>query len=238
MQQSPEEKMTAYYQNSAAQYDDLQLHEDDEHFNALMFLRGALAEKQYESLLDVGTGTGRALIYLQQNLPALHLNGVEPVPALREQALKKGLSPEQIVAGQGEALPFADNSIDCVTAFGILHHIREPQRVIDEMFRVAKKAVFISDHNIYGMGSGKTKLFKQVLRKVVGFKALSQIMTKGTGYHDTDYDGVFYPFSLFEHLDSITERAEQSFLFSTKGNATNLYKESSHIAIMALLKKS
>ncbi|AFY38000.1 Methyltransferase type 11 [[Leptolyngbya] sp. PCC 7376] len=235
MQESQEEKLVEYYQSSADQYDAMQLHEGDEHYNALMFLRGILAEKKYDSLLDVGAGTGRALFYLKEIFPDMDLTGVEPMSAMRQQAIKKGLSSEQIIEAQGQSLPFPNKSIDCVTAFGILHHIQDPEPVIKEIFRVAKKAVFISDHNIYGMGSSQTKFFKQLLRKSLGFHVLSQIMTKGKGYHDTDYDGIFYPFSLFEHLDGITNKATETFLLSTKGKAIDLYKDASHVAILAIL---
>lgn len=235
MFQNLSQRQQEYYTKTATSYDHAQIHQDDEHQNALMFLRGAIAEKQYESLLDVGCGTGRALVYLQSACPALRTVGVEPVQALRQVALEKGLAEHQLIAGDGYHLPFDDQSFDCVSAFGVLHHIEQPEQVISEMFRVAKRAVFISDHNIYGWGSFFTRLGKQTIRRVLGLQILKLILTQGKGYHDTTYDGIFYPFSLFDHLPRIQQSARQSFVISTKGSPIDLYSEASHIAVLAKL---
>ncbi len=232
---NPAQRQQDYYTSTAASYDSFQLHSEDEHYNALMFLRGAIAEKQYQSLLDVGCGTGRALLYLQAAYPTLHTVGVEPVQALRQVALNKGIAENQLVAGDGYQLPFEDKTFDCVSAFGVLHHVGHPDRVISELFRVAKRAVFISDHNIYGWGSLLTRAGKQWLRRCSGDQLFKLMMTRGKGYHDTDYDGIFYPFSLFDYLPQIRQLAPRHFIVSTKGNPIHLYSEASHLAVLAIL---
>jgi len=50
-----------YYRKTAHLYDSLQIHNRDEHHIALLFLSGYLLDLGVKSLLDVGTGTGRAL---------------------------------------------------------------------------------------------------------------------------------------------------------------------------------
>jgi ubiquinone/menaquinone biosynthesis C-methylase UbiE len=234
MPKPSEQKLEDYYTQTANGYDAAQIHTDDEHSYALMILRGILAEKGYRSLLDVGCGTGRAIDYLRRTELRLDLLGIEPVAALRQMAIAKGIRPEQLLIGNGYELPFADHSIDCVTAFGVLHHVEEPDRVIAEMLRVAKKAVFISDHNIYGWGNSPARLGKQLLRRL-GFQTLKWVMTRGRGYHDTDYDGVFYPFSVFDHLPQIRHHACQVSLISTKNSPVSLYSQASHLAVLALL---
>ncbi len=234
MDMSLEKKLEQYYAETAGSYDATQLHDNDEHFNALMFLRGVITEKSYQSLLDVGAGTGRALTYLKTAHPYLKVIGVEPVEELRQQALNKGISSEEIVIGNGRTLPFAESSFDCVTAFGVLHHVERPDQVIAEMLRVAKRAVFISDHNVYGWGNAITRFGKQAVRKTLGFQVLKFMMTKGRGYHDTNYDGIFYPFSLFEHLSTV-EASNQMSLISTKGSPIHLYSQASHIAVLGVL---
>jgi hypothetical protein len=47
---------------------------------------------------------------------------------------------------------YADGAFDVVTAFAVLHHVRRHGRVISEMLRVARRAIFISDTNNYGRG--------------------------------------------------------------------------------------
>ncbi|MGF1495083.1 MAG: class I SAM-dependent methyltransferase [Microcoleaceae cyanobacterium] len=230
-----DQKLRQYYAKTAHSYDASQLHKNDEHFNALMLLRGIIADKSYQSILDVGSGTGRALTYLKASYPNIHLMGIEPVEELRKQALNKGLKSSEIICGDGYNLPLKDKSFDCVVAFGILHHVEHPNQIISEMFRVASKAVFISDHNIYGWGNKYSRLSKQIIRKFFGFKLLKFFMTKGVGYHDTDYDGIFYPFSLFEHLPIIASHSKQMYLVSTKGIPIHLYSQASHLAVASLL---
>lgn len=235
LSQQLNDKSQAYYTNTASCYDSTQLHTQDEHYNALMFLRGVIAEKQYSSLLDVGSGTGRALHYLSDACPTLHAVGVEPVEALRQVALSKGIAPAQLVAGDGYHLPFENDSFDCVTAFGVLHHTEHPAQVISEMQRVARKAVFISDHNIYGWGSSTSRTVKQIARKLLGFRALKFLLTRGLGYHDSTHDGIYYPFSLFDHLTQVKKFSNQIFIISTKGKPINLYSQASHLAVLAKL---
>src|ERR1700676_522913 len=131
----------------------MHLHENDDHFTALRYLSALLNTLQISSVLDVGCGTGRGLHYLQQEHPGLEVYGIEPVFSLLDVARKKRIDSGRIVSGSGTDLPFVDKSFDAVVEFGILHHVRRPERVVSEMLRVAKKAVFISDSNIFGQGS-------------------------------------------------------------------------------------
>lgn len=46
---------------------------------------------------------------------------------------------EADVFGDATALPFKDKTFDCVTALSLIEHVPEPQKVIDEAYRVLKK---------------------------------------------------------------------------------------------------
>ena len=94
--------------------------------------------------------------------------------------------------------------------------------------------VIISDHNIYGMGNPLTRIVKQTFRQLGLRKALGWLMTQGKGFHDTDWDGVFYPFSLTDHFDEIRSQSKQTFAFSTKTPAINLFRNASHLAIVGI----
>lgn len=226
-----------YYRQTANNYDRMQVHEEDEHQNALKTILGYALDHKCQSILDVGTGTGRALLYLQEYLPNLDYRGIELVPELREVAMTKGLDPEKIDLGDGRKLPYPDNSFEIVTAFGILHHSNQPQAVVQEMLRVASRAIYISDHNIYGWGGNVTKTVKQIIRLLFGFNGTRLILTKFRGYHVTDYDGIFYPFSVFDILPAIEKQGQIKMITSTKGMANNLYKQASHLAVLAELKQ-
>ncbi|AFZ44939.1 Methyltransferase type 11 [Halothece sp. PCC 7418] len=227
-----ESQLKDYYRQTASNYDQMQVHQDDEHHNALKILLGYALDQELTSILDVGTGTGRALLYLKEYIPNLDYRGIELIPELRDIALDKGLDPARIDIGDGRKLPYADNSFEIVTAFGVLHHSNCPETVVQEMLRVASRAIYISDHNIYGWGTTFTKTAKQIVRSLFGLKGTRLILTKFKGYHLTDYDGVFYPFSLFDILPQLKKSSQIKMIISTKGLANHLYKEASHIAVL------
>ncbi|TAE60383.1 MAG: class I SAM-dependent methyltransferase [Nostocales cyanobacterium] len=236
MSQESDQILKDYYSRTANDYDKLQLHENDEHYNALKILLGIITDEEISSVLDVGTGTGRALLHINQFFPNINYRGIELIPELREIAISKGLDAEKIDLGNAAKLPYPDNSFELVTAFGMLHHVAEPQSVISEMLRVSSRGIYISDHNIYGWGSAITKTGKRLLRNFFGQRLSGLILTKFRGYYVTDYDGVFYPFSLCDYLPQIQNNANIEFIFSTKGYSTNLYKQSSHLAVFATRK--
>lgn len=229
------EKQRQYYEATAASYDETcAFNPNDEHFIAAALLSGLLTHFDVYSLLDVGCGTGRALHYLSRRHPDISFRGVEPVTALREVAICKGLKEDQVSAGDACALDFADEAFDCVSLFGVLHHVPKPEEAILEAARVARRIFFISDHNIYGMGSRLTKGGKQFFRDLGLRKLLPLLMTRGKGYHDTTWDGVFYPFSLIDHYDMICTLAQNVYVFPTKTPSINLYRSASHLAVLAV----
>jgi len=230
-----EQKQRQYYQKTASVYDSMQAFDKlGEHFVATAMLRGLLELYQVQSLLDVGCGTGRTLSYLQEVAPELQLFGVEPVQSMVDECLNKGFSSENVRIGNACQLNYPDSSVDCVSMFGVLHHVRDPRKAIEEAVRVAAKMIFISDHNIYGMGGAVSRTVKQAFRFLGQRRLLAFAMTRGKGFHDTDWDGVFYPFSLVDHFEYLKGVSSTTYSMSTKTPAINLLRDASHIAIAAI----
>jgi ubiquinone/menaquinone biosynthesis C-methylase UbiE len=232
----PIEKQRRYYAQIADTYNSaFAFDPEDEHFIACALLTGLVHHYQLSTLLDVGCGTGRAIGYLSKSCPSLEILGLEPVHEMREAAVSAGIPADRVQGGNATALPFRDRHFDCCSAFGMLHHVPDPQRALREMFRVAGKAVFISDHNLYGMGSPFTRGLKQLFRDLNARWLLRLLLTGGKGYHDTDWDGVFYPFSLIDHLDLIRSMSRKTYIFPTRNPSLNIYRQTSHLAVLALL---
>jgi hypothetical protein len=59
------------------------------------------------------------------------------------------------------------------------------------MFRVARWAVFISDHNVYGMGSLLTRGLKQLFRDLRARWLLNQILTVARDFTTPNGTGCF-----------------------------------------------
>jgi SAM-dependent methyltransferase len=199
-----------HFAKVADTYDSSISHGDDEHGLALRHISVLVDELAVNSVLDVGTGTGRGLKYFLAQHPGMHVHGIEPVPELIEQAVcKNGIPPERIAQGAGDSLPFADGEFDAVTAFGVLHHAENPSRVIKEMMRVARRAVFISDSNRFGQGSKLSRLAKIGLWNVGLWPVYNYIATKGKGYHVSEGDGLFYSYSVFDQYRMLAEWADR-----------------------------
>lgn len=224
MSQSNEEIQAAYYRATASQYDAMHVQEDDEHGYALRFISGLVPEIGIESVLDVGCGTGRALRHFRQHHPAMKLHGIEPVAELVDVAIAKhGVPAESIRVGRGEQLPFADQSVDAVCEFGILHHVERPADVVAEMLRVARKAVFISDSNRFGQGRVPTRWLKLGLYKAGLWKAVNLVHTRGRGYHMSEGDGLSYSYSVYDNYKQIAQWASRVVVVPTMQHTTTTW---------------
>ena len=54
-----------------------------------------------------------------------------------------------MVCNLEEKLPFGDEQFDIVTALDVLEHLNDPHTALQELIRVAKKAIFVSLPNMY-----------------------------------------------------------------------------------------
>jgi ubiquinone/menaquinone biosynthesis C-methylase UbiE len=203
----------AYYESTAAGYEDAHVHAGDEHYIALEYISGLCDTVRADTLLDVGAGTGRGVAFLRKRRPNMTVTGLEPVDGLRAEAAQLGI--EGIVGGDGNSLPFGDESHDVVIATGVLHHVPDPSKVVAEMLRVARKAVVISDSNRFGQSSMPANLVKLALKATRTWPAYMALRTKGKGHLYSEGDGVFYSYSIFDSFDQMAAWSPRTFVIPT-----------------------
>ncbi|MEM1158920.1 MAG: class I SAM-dependent methyltransferase [Verrucomicrobiota bacterium] len=97
-------------------------------------------------VLDVGCGSGALAYLLQQNSDRLGVN----IRCLGLEKMPRGDEPIRVLPYDGEAFPFADKSVDLVILADVLHHEKNPSKLLGECFRVGRKSVVIKDHKISG----------------------------------------------------------------------------------------
>ena len=107
------------------------------------------------TVIDVATGSGqmaqRLAAWSAREWQAVRVVGVDVSPLHLEHARRwnvhEGTPHVHWIAGNGLCLPFADHSVDIVTASLFLHHLDEP--ALDQFFaecrRVARRGVVMSD---------------------------------------------------------------------------------------------
>lgn len=223
-----------YYAETAERYDAMHVAQDDEHYFALAVLAGLIEHLEVRSILDVGSGTGRGLAYLKRRCPDVRVVGIEPVAELREVGHRAGIPEADLVDGDATRMQFADGAFDAVCAFGVLHHIRHPGRAIDEMLRVARKAVFISDGNNFGQGGALSRLVKQAINAVHLWPLANLVKTGGKGYQITEGDGLAYSYSVFTDFDRIRRKCRAVHLINTTPGGKNAYRSASHVAVLGI----
>jgi SAM-dependent methyltransferase len=204
-----------YYTETAGIYDQHILG-DREHTVALEYIASFTKTLRITSMLDLGCGTGRGVMYLTETDRSLRLVGVEPVKALIDHAIHhNGISAAQMVQASGEALPFADRSFDAVCELGVLHHVPEPARVVREMMRVARKAIFLSDSNRFGRTSLGMGLLKMALYRARLWGIIYRLRTGGKGYDLSEGDGLAYSYSVYDSFDMLANWADQLIPIAT-----------------------
>jgi ubiquinone/menaquinone biosynthesis C-methylase UbiE len=201
-----------YYDKTATAYESMHVQPGDEHFVALEYALALIHVIRAKSVLDVGSGTGRAVRFLQQRRPDLEVEGVEPVRELRKQAQELGTVLHD---ASGEALPFDDGRFDVVMSFGLMHHLPDPRPVVREMMRVAGSGVMISDANRFGQGSTTSGALKLAVHRTGLWPAFERLRTKGRGYLESEGDGIFYSYSIFDSKPQLRSWADRVFIVPT-----------------------
>jgi ubiquinone/menaquinone biosynthesis C-methylase UbiE len=92
-----------------------------------------------QKVLEIGFGMGTDLFQFAK--AGANASGIELSPEHMRIALKRfelyGIAADLRLA-DAETLPFGDSSFDCIYSFGVLHHIPNTSKVVDEIYRVLR----------------------------------------------------------------------------------------------------
>jgi ubiquinone/menaquinone biosynthesis C-methylase UbiE len=103
--------------------------------------QSALGAAAHGKLLDVACGPGVVTAALAPGAASVvAFDATEPMlEKARQRCAKAGLTNVAFKHGDAERLPFADEEFDGVVTRLAIHHFAEPQRALDEMFRVLRR---------------------------------------------------------------------------------------------------
>lgn len=100
-----------------------------------------------KNVLDVGCGAaGKSLYYAKQGAKIVY--GIDPIAAYKKQSdlLAKEMDLQdvfQFVIGNATAMPFDNNHFDTIILNDSMEHVDNPEKVLDECYRVLKESGMI-----------------------------------------------------------------------------------------------
>lgn len=100
------------------------------------------------SVLDVGCGDGSIARAVARQRPDVAVRGLD--------VLVRPDAAIPVEPFDGVTIPRADGSVDAVLLVDVLHHTDDPERLLGEALRVARRAVVIKDHTREGLLAGLT----------------------------------------------------------------------------------
>lgn len=196
--------MVDYYARTATAYNkwhsDLQA--KGSHNFAVAKLVNLVKTRNYDRVLDVCCGTGRAVKICLDN--EIDVQGMDISQELIDEGVRTwNLPAGRFTCADATQLPFPNNYFDVSCVLGGLHHSALPFRIIEEMIRVTRRAIVISDEGNHWHRGLKTilqklKIFSLVYRFI--FRRAPRITRRTTM---SAQDGPAYDFSTNEILPII-----------------------------------
>jgi SAM-dependent methyltransferase len=223
------ERQRAYYRETAAAYDEMHVAGNHEHATAIGHMLPYLDTLGVASVLDTGCGTGRGIKLIQQLAPRIRVHGNDPA---RELLDASGLADDLVDCCSSERLPYVDGQFDAVIEIGVLHHVPKPDAVVAEMLRVARKAVFLSDSNIYGQG--RHGWLKYLLRQTHLLKPINRARRGGRDWYFSQGDGVAYSYSVFDSYRQIASACGETRVLPIDGSGRTAIFGSPHVLLVGI----
>ncbi|CAG0995523.1 MAG: metalloregulator ArsR/SmtB family transcription factor [Rhizobiaceae bacterium] len=136
-----QERAAQYFSSNAASWDQIRtLHVPDDAVEAA--LRKLVGKRPIQTMLDLGTGTGRIL----EIFSPLYRRGIgidmsrEMLAVARANLERAGITNAQVRQGDIYAPPVERDAFDLVTVHQVLHYLDEPQAAIREAARLLRPA--------------------------------------------------------------------------------------------------
>lgn len=100
----------------------------------------AMSPRSFNHVLDVGCGTGWAVLHISQILTEGRACGIDISPAMIQKARANaaGLENIEFKVGGAENIPYDNEQYDLVMSTSSFHHYPDPVRALREFWRILK----------------------------------------------------------------------------------------------------
>lgn len=183
------------------------LSKDDEYWNTpdfmMYYLNNRWKKANFETFLDIGCGLGRHSIFMAENGYSVY--GIDysryVVDIVKEKAYLKGLDIK-LTVGTVSALPYENDSIDCMIAIGVLSNNDKNgiSTILKEMHRVLKVG-------------GET--YFNIISKISDIGNANEELINGNTFYnitEEDFEWLFKDFSIvsIKHIDDLYNSMDMS----------------------------
>jgi len=126
--------------------------EESERYSAYPWLYDAAEFRNHagERVLEIGCGTGCDLLQFAKH--GADAVGIDITSEHIRLARERVGNLAQVLYGDGTNIPFQDASFDYVYSHGVLHHLDQPRRMVEEIFRVLRPGGRFNVH-VYALWS-------------------------------------------------------------------------------------
>ena len=91
-------------------------------------------------LADIGCGSGRFIKYLRTKYPAVSVTGIDPSSAILAADNLVGKDDKvTLIQAAADNIPFPDGHFDLVYSLGVLHHIPDTAKALNDCVKKVKK---------------------------------------------------------------------------------------------------
>ncbi|ADZ82054.1 class I SAM-dependent methyltransferase [Cellulosilyticum lentocellum] len=130
------EKIKSNFDHEASAYDNSKASQFAK--QSYPYMLNTLMPIRFETVLDVGCGTGSLLYEILDRKPQVKAVGVDFSEEMLKVARDKLPKRVELIQGDAEAIPFENKRFDVVVGSDILRYTTNPQLMIREMYRVLK----------------------------------------------------------------------------------------------------
>ena len=175
-------------------------------------------EKKFEKILDIGSGTGRHLIFFSKKGFDTHGFDASPkgISIAKQWLNEENLKAEIKLHKMEEKFPYPDSYFDAIISIQVIHHNRMEDILVtvSEIGRVLKKEgmIFITFPKIGGTCRDVTKLKKIEYRTYIPQEGKE----KGLPHHFFSLDEINDVFSSLELLEVYDDGKNHRAIFGIK----------------------
>lgn len=107
------------------------------------YVLNELQQLDFQTILDVGCGTGEILKSIKERYSFVKLYGLDISEEMLKQANDKLKGTATLILGDAENITLETNSFDLLLCTDSFHHYPNPQQAISEFYRVLKHGKFL-----------------------------------------------------------------------------------------------